>query len=303
MPGLPVLVQQFLKHLAATRSAHTVRSYRADLAQLVKSVGEWSAFEQPAKLRAYLRTYGVTPQTRARKLSCLRSFVRYLKARGLIAHDPTETLEAPCRRRPLPKVLTQHEAVELLDGGEVGRTPLRDRAMLELMYAAGLRAAEVVALRMPDLDLRAQSLRVVGKGSKERVSFFGEFCRKALESYIAIERKAPPQVGAGRTSSPEPVFTNARGRALTTRTVQNVVKRWARRVALPDDVSPHTLRHSFATHLLDGGADLKAVQQLLGHESLATTQVYTHVSIERLREAVEKAHPRSARGPTKRFER
>lgn len=303
VPDLPALVQQFLDHLAAKRSAQTVRSYRADLVQLLKSVGEWNGFDQPAKLRAYLRTYGVTPQTRARKLSCLRSFVRYLKARGLLAHDPTETLEAPCRRRPLPKVLTQHEAVELLEGGEVGRTPLRDRALLELMYGAGLRAAEVVALQMQDLDLQAQCLRVVGKGSKERVSFFGEPCRRALESYIAAERKAPSQVATDRKSSPEPVFTNARGRALTTRTVQNVVKRWARRVALPEDVSPHTLRHSFATHLLDGGADLKAVQQLLGHESLATTQVYTHVSIERLREAVERAHPRSARGSTKRSER
>jgi len=293
VPTLAELIEAFLDHLAATRSAHTVRSYRADLAQLVRSVGEWSAFEEPARLRVYLRAYGVTPQTRARKLSCLRSFVRYLKARGLLAHDPTETLEAPCRRRPLPKVLTQHQAVELLEGVAPSRTPLRDRALLELMYAAGLRAAEVVSLRMADLDLVARSLRVMGKGSKERVTFFGETCRLALQAYIADERRSP-KVGS-RATEPQPVFTNAQGLPLTTRTVQNVVKRWARAAALPADVSPHTLRHSFATHLLDGGADLKTVQQLLGHENLATTQVYTHVSIERLREAVESAHPRSAR--------
>jgi integrase/recombinase XerC len=162
---------------------------------------------------------------------------------------------------------------------------LRDRARLELGYGAGLRASELVSVRLTDIDFPGNQVSVIGKGNKERVALFGEACRKALEAYVAKERVAP--------TSGDPVFTNDQGKALTSRTVQNVIKRWARAVGLPEDVSPHTLRHSFATHLLDGGADLKTVQQLLGHENLATTQVYTHVSIERLRDAVEKAHPKS----------
>jgi integrase/recombinase XerC len=156
--------------------------------------------------------------------------------------------------------------------------------MLELAYAAGLRASELVGLDQTDIDWEGRCARVTGKGNKERVCLFGQTCLTALQDYIALERVGPTQGN--------PLFTNERGRRLTSRTLQNVIKRWALRVGLPPTVSPHTLRHSFATHLLDGGADLKTVQQLLGHENLATTQIYTHVSIERLREAVGKAHPK-----------
>jgi integrase/recombinase XerC len=155
------------------------------------------------------------------------------------------------------------------------------------MYSAGLRASEVVGVNIRDLDLVNCSLRVFGKGNKERVTLFGKTCAEGLSHYFAAER--------ARSSDPsDPAFTNRNGQRLTTRTVQNIVKRWAVRAGLPPDVSPHTLRHSFATHLLDGGADLKSVQQLLGHESLATTQIYTHLSIERLKETVDKMHPRSS---------
>jgi site-specific recombinase XerD len=214
--------------------------------------------------------------------------VRYLIETERITADPTELLEAPIRRRQLPKALSQHQAERLLDQDPVGKTPLRDLAILELAYGAGLRAAEVAGVKTTDLELGEGTVKVFGKGSKERVAVFGDACRDALTQYLDGERVEPDKGYA--------LFTNSHGRPLTTRTVQNVIKRWARAAGLPDDVSPHTLRHSFATHLLDGGADLKTVQQLLGHENIATTQVYTHVSIERLREAVEKAHPKSKGG-------
>lgn len=261
-----------------------MRSYGSDLAQYAKlTSGE--ADLDTATMRRYLRTYAPNPVTRARKLATLRAFVRYLRDSGRLKDDPTEMLEAPIRRRQLPKALSQHQAENLLDQEAVGKTPLRDRAILELAYSAGLRASELAGVKMIDLDLPEGTVKVFGKGSKERVSLFGEACTEALTAYIDGERTEPV---AG-----DPLFTNDKGGALTTRTIQNVIKRWARAAGLPEDVSPHTLRHSFATHLLDGGADLKTVQQLLGHENLATTQVYTHVSIERLREAVEKAHPKS----------
>jgi site-specific recombinase XerD len=289
LPGLQsyvldALIQEFLDHLATRRSPHTVRSYGADLAQLASFLnGEFAL--TPDRLRLYLRKYGVSPTTRARKLSCLRTFVKYLKRMGKLENDPTEVLEAPIRRRPLPKALTQAQASEFLDHDWEGKTPKRDRALLELMYAAGLRASEVVGANVGDLDLREGMIRVRGKGNKDRVTLFGEACRKAIQSYLGEERTKPIEG--------DPLFTNPKGIRLSTRSLQDVVKKWALRTGLPPSVSPHTLRHSFATHLLDNGADLKSVQQLLGHESLATTQIYTHVSVERLRATVVAAHPKS----------
>ena len=278
------LVQRFLDHLAARRSANTVRAYGSDLAQL-------AAFTQGRNdlstetLRAFLRKHAPTPVTRARKLSTLRAFVRFLKAVGEIDPDPTEPLEAPIRRQRVPKALSQAAAADLLDQPGETQTPKRDRALLELMYSAGIRVSELVGLDVPEVDLKELTLRVHGKGNKDRIALFGRTAAAALVDYLETER-VPPSLGT-------PVFTNAKGGRLTTRTVQKVVKRWAVRVGLPPETSPHTLRHSFATHLLDNGADLKSVQQLLGHESLATTQVYTHVSVERLRKAVDQAHPKS----------
>lgn len=281
---LDSLIQSFLDHLAARRSPHTVRSYGSDLAQLSNSLE--GAFDlTPARLRLYLRRYGSTPVTRARKLSTLRTFVKYLKQIGRLEADPTESLEAPIRRKKIPKALSHDQASELLDQPDDGRTPLRDRALLELMYAAGLRASEVVGVNLSDINFAEGTIMVRGKGNKQRLTLFGHTCESALNDYTSGERVAPVEGN--------PLYTNEKGKRITTRTVQNVVKRWARRAGLPVGVSPHTLRHSFATHLLDGGADLKSVQQLLGHESLATTQIYTHISIERLKQAVDKSHPRA----------
>lgn len=278
------LVQQYLDYLRARRSPNTVHSYGTDLAQLA-AFSEGVLIESPEKLRGYLRRYGTTPVTRARKLCSLRSFYKYLRQIGKITSDPTELLEAPFQRKKLPKALTQGQAGALLDQPPKGKTPLRDQALLELMYAAGLRASEVVGVNIRDIDFKEMSVQVEGKGNKQRVAMFGHACLNAVQTYMAEERVLP--VGS------DALFTNDKGGRIITRTVQNVVKRWALRAGLPPETSPHTLRHSFATHMLDGGADLKTVQQLLGHESLGTTQIYTHISIDRLRQAVTESHPRS----------
>lgn len=270
--------------MAVRRSANTVRSYGNDLAQLSQFTR--GNFEMtPERLRGYLRTYAPTPVTRARKLSTLRTFVKYLRSAGHLDHDPTEVLEAPYRRKKLPKALSKRQATELLDQQDAGRNPLRDRAALELLYSAGIRVSELVGINVADVDFKSGSLLVRGKGNKERICLFGNTARRAMLDYIEQERRAPKDGKA--------LFTNTLGGRITTRTVQYIVKRWCMRVGLPPETSPHTLRHSFATHLLDGGADLKSVQQLLGHESLATTEIYTHVSMERLKATVDTAHPRS----------
>lgn len=282
---LDPLIQQFLDHLAVRRSSNTVRSYGTDLAQLSEFTGGRLEMT-PDRLRAYLRKYAPTPITRARKLSTLRSFVKYLRSAGKIDSDPTEILEAPFRRKKLPKALSKTQAAEMLDQEDAGRTPLRDRALLELMYSAGLRVSELVGVNLEDIDFKGQSVLVRGKGNKERICIFGRTAKAAIQDYMGEERTEP--------MGDKAFFTNLKGGRITTRTVQNVVKRWSLRVGLPPETSPHTLRHSFATHLLDGGADLKSVQQLLGHESLATTEIYTHVSIERLKATVDAAHPKSS---------
>lgn len=286
--SLDSLIQQFLDYLAVHRSANTVRSYGSDLAQF-SSFSKGQLDLAPERLRGYLRKYAPTPITRARKLSTLRTFVKYLRATQVLDSDPTEVLEAPFRRKRLPKALSQRQTGQMLDQEDAGKTPLRDRALLEVMYSAGLRVSELVGMNISDVDFKNQSVLVRGKGNKERITLFGKTASNAIQDYVASER-IPSEDGKA-------LFTNSFGRRITTRTVQNVVKRWAMRVGLPPETSPHTLRHSFATHLLDGGADLKSVQQLLGHESLATTEIYTHVSIERLKATVDKAHPKS-RTPT-----
>jgi site-specific recombinase XerD len=277
---LAEVIQGFLASVRARRSPQTLRAYASDMEQYAKHVEGKFEFTQDS-CQSFLRAFSSTSVTRARKLSTLRGFAKYLLSIGKIAADPTEALEAPIRRKPLPKVLSALEVSDLFEK-QVGELSLRDRALLELAYAAGLRASEIVSLNRDDLQMRERVIRVVGKGNKERVVLFGTEAERALTEYLA-----------SRKDSESALFVNAKGGRLTTRSVQNIVKRWAMNAGLPEWVSPHTLRHSFATHLLDGGADLKSVQQLLGHANLGTTQVYTHLSMERLKDTVEKAHPRS----------
>lgn len=281
-------IDGFLAWLAATRSPATVLTYGTTLAQLEDHTAGRSELDTET-LRRFLRAIGGDPATRARRLSALRQFTRYLRETGRLDGDPTEPLDAPLRRRRLPKALNQHQTEALLAAHPPGKFPLRDAAMLELMYAAGLRVSEVAGLNHRDVDVVAGRLRVVGKGNKERTCLFGTVAGAALRDYLERERVAGP-------APDEACFTGQTGRRLNVRTIRAVVARWAAAAGLPSGTSPHTLRHSFATHLLDGGADLKTVQQLLGHASLATTQVYTHVSIDRLRDAIRQAHPRARAG-------
>lgn len=281
---LDQLIQLFLDDLAVGRSPHTVRNYGSDLAQFSKvTEGEFDFSEET--LRRFLRTYAPKPVTRARKLSTLKTFSKFLIKLGKLSLDPTEFLDAPYRRRELPLVLSQQQMERLLEQVPPSQTPLRDRAMLELAYGAGLRASELVAVNIRDINMEERMIQIKGKGNKERLVLFGEICAQMIRAYVKDERGKPVDTDA--------LFLNPRGGRLTTQTVTNVVKRWCRAVGLPPEISPHKLRHSFATHLLDGGADLKTVQQLLGHESLSTTQIYTHVSVDRLRDAVSQAHPRA----------
>lgn len=280
-------IEKFLKQFAAGRSAQTVRAYGSDLKQLAQ-VCEESGVEDARllsgrEIRLFLRQFGASPVTRARKLCAVRAFTRWLVRSGDLEEDPSLAISAPAKPKRLPKDLSEEQAAELVSC-TYGPTPFRDQAILELLYGAGLRASEVVGINLEDVDIRAGEVRVRGKGMKDRVSLFGEPCANAIRAWLQHERP---------TAASPALFVNRRGARLTTRTVQNIVARRRRLLGLGEPITPHSLRHSFATHLLNGGADLKTVQQLLGHESLATTQVYTHVSIERLKEVVRTRHPRS----------
>jgi len=278
-------LQSFLGVLAAGGSANTVKSYSSDLRQLVSLMTDSDKFHandlSESIIRDYLRRFGISPRTRARKLCAVRAFTAFLLEIEAIEADPALAIEAPIKRFKLPKDLSPEQTSQLIET-YLGKSPLRDRAILELLYGAGLRAAEVVAIDLADIDFTDNSIRVSGKGRKERIVVFGQFAADAIRNFVSEER--------GESSSPA-LFVGSKGR-ITTRTVQRVVERRRALADLPQDASPHSLRHSFATHLLNGGADLKTVQQLLGHSSLGTTEVYTAVSIERLREVVAKKHPR-----------
>jgi integrase/recombinase XerD len=229
--------------------------------------------------------------TIGRKVACLRSFYRHLRREGLIAHDPTADLHGPRKTQRLPRVLTREQVARLLrepKGGEP--LALRDRALLEVMYACGLRVSEVTGLELADVDLQEGMLCARGKGSKERLVPIGRQAVAALSAYNA--RGRPQLLGSRRESK---LFLNRRGAGLTRQGLYKIVQGHARGAGLEASMSPHTLRHSFATHLLSGGCDLRSLQEMLGHADLATTQVYTHLSAERLKDAYFSAHPRASR--------
>ena len=229
--------------------------------------------------------------TLGRKVACLRSFYRHLRSEGVIEHDPAAELHGPRKTQRLPRVLSRAEVSRLLDQPR-GTSPLalRDRALLEMMYACGLRVSELIGLALSDIDAEEAMLRARGKGSKERLVPVGRRAMDALNAYLV--RGRPPLVGARMEGK---VFLNNRGTGLTRQGVYKIVQGHARSAGLQRRMSPHTLRHSFATHLLAGGCDLRSLQEMLGHADLATTQVYTHLSAERLKDAYFSAHPRATR--------
>jgi integrase/recombinase XerC len=292
-------VQRFLGELAGARGAspHTMRAYGKDLDEFLaflerRGIDDARAVT-PRTLRSFLVELderGLARTSVQRKLSSVRSFFKFLIKRGDLEAHPSLGLRAGRQRKRLPRTLEVGEVEALLATPDVATsTGLRNRALLECMYSAGTRAAETVGMNRSDLDLRRGVVRVRGKGRKERLAPLGSYAVAALEAYLADPAR-PRHPGAARDA----VFLNPRGGRLTTRTLGRIVERAVLAAGLKRNATPHTLRHSFATHLLDRGADLRAVQELLGHAHLVTTQIYTHVSIERLRAVYEKAHPRAS---------
>jgi site-specific recombinase XerD len=284
----------YLDHLrAAGASTATLRAYRTDLAQLERwltAAGCPLERADTAVLRryaAYLGTLRYAPATAARKLSAMRGAYGWLYERGLVDRNPAAVVPGPRRPQKLPAVFNQRELERLLDRpGSSQPRALRDRALIELLYGSGLRASEACDLRLRDLDLEAARLRVIGKGDKQRALPVGGAAVQALERYL---RRGRPALA---TQPCDRVFVSVRGRPLSPSDVRRVLAAALRREGLPTR-SPHALRHSFATHLLEGGADLLSIQELLGHASVATTQVYTHVSVRHLKAAHANSHPRA----------
>jgi integrase/recombinase XerD len=272
---------------------HTVTSYEGDLRQLETFLAERGRSLEEADtdgLRVFLTATDWRPSTRARKLAALRSFYEYLVLDGRLVRDPTARLATPRRDADLPRTLSIEEVDRLVTRPPATPLGLRDRALLEVLYGAGLRASEALGLRLQDVDLEVGFVRTVGKGDKERVVPLG---RKAVAAVKAYLQRGRPQLGRPGDLKPPELFLNARGRRLSRQGLHLLVKQHARDAGLPEEVSAHTLRHSFATPLLEGGADLRAVQEMLGHADLATTQIYTHLSRTHLRRIYDEAHPRA----------
>lgn len=304
-PALPLEVEEFLTWLAAERgrAPATLAAYRRDLRAywgwLREHAGGLEAVT-PAHLQAYvaeLRGHGLAPASVARALVAVRSLHRFLAEEGPAGTDPAGDVEPPRVPQGLPKALSEVEVASLL-AQPVGDDPAarRDRALLEVLYGTGARISEVVGLDLGDVDLRARLVRVLGKGGKERVVPLGRMAAAALGDWLAAPgRPVVAERRRRRRDDAEAVFLNLRGGRLTRQGAWEVVRRHARAAGLADRLSPHVLRHSCATHMLDHGADVRAVQELLGHASITTTQVYTKVSTERLRAVYDEAHPRARR--------
>jgi integrase/recombinase XerD len=305
--GIAPLILDFLAYLELERglSRNTLTAYRCDLLQFGEYLDRHELTVQGSEhgdLAAFLSELAagsedhppVAPSTLARKVACLRSFYRHLRLDGAIEHDPCADLHGPRKPQRLPHVLSRGDVARLLAQPQ-GAAPLalRDRALLETMYACGLRASEAVGLELSDVDLEEGLLCARGKGSKERLVPIG---RQAVSALLAYRRSGRPELLAANSSKPQTrLFVNRRGGGLTRQGLYKIVQGHARRAGLEDRMSPHTLRHSFATHLLAGGCDLRSLQEMLGHADLATTQVYTHLSAERLKDAYFSAHPRATR--------
>ncbi len=300
-------IDTFIAHLRDERglSANTVAAYERDVEQFFRFAARGKVVDphqvDPLLLRrflAQLATRGLAASSIARKAAALRTCFRLLARRGLVDVDPTAGLGSPRGPRRLPAVLKQRQVEALLERPRpLDPVGLRDRAILELLYATGMRVGELCALELGDVDLAADAVRVHGKGGKERVLPFGEPARAALLEYLVEGRRTMlPTAGNARrapAAAMRALFFNQRAKPMTPRDVRGMVQRYRAGSGVPSDTSPHTLRHSFATHLLEGGADLRSVQELLGHVALTTTQTYTHVSNERLRRVYEQAHPRA----------
>jgi len=298
-------IQEFLDHLVAEKgsSENTVAAYRNDLQQFhafliqpdqLGSEADWSAVTRDELITyiLYLKERQYASATVARKVAALKSFFHFLLRTGAISEDPSEDLDSPKVKKQLPQTLSAEEVDRLLAlPSESGRTPkaLRDTALLEMLYATGMRVSEIAHLTVDDVDLEGGTVRCVGKGNKERMMPLYPKAVEAVRDYLENGRSAM----LGDNTEERTLFLNPRGEQLTRQGLWLIIKGYARDLDLDDRVTPHTLRHSFATHMLNGGAGLREVQRLLGHANISTTQIYTHVSRDRLRQVYDEAHPRA----------
>lgn len=288
--------QKFFVYLRAEKnySAHTLKSYTHDLAQFYRFLQE-KPLAQVTKeaLRSFLAdmaSSGLSKRTMGRRMAALRTYFRFLVREGYLEKNPMAAVKNPKLEKKLPMVMEETEVARLLEAPEDDLSGRRDKALLETLYSTGMRVSELVRLDMDKIDFISGVCRVFGKGSKERLCPIGDRALRSIRNYLALRQAERP--GASRA-----VFLNhsrhKEGSRLTDRSVRRTVDRYIEKTSRREGISPHTLRHSFATHLLNRGADLRSVQELLGHENLSTTQIYTHVSSQRLKEAYEKSHPRA----------
>lgn len=313
-------VAHFVQYLKSERNAsgHTVRNYLSDMAQFAASRWgaeakiplPWSEVDRfgARKFLVEVQKLGRKPATTGRKMSSLRSFFRFLQREEYIAANPFSAVTSPKRGRPLPEVMSVDEVTRLIEvpmnslkrrgrkaAGNVARLDeyavYRDTAILEVLYSSGMRVGELTTVRNRDVDMLSGLVRVHGKGKKERLCPLGRPACSALKA--ALEKRDGLWAKLNAAAADRPVFVNLRGGCLTTRSVGRMVKKHLLEAGLNPNLSPHSLRHSFATHMLDAGADLRSVQELLGHASLSTTQIYAHVTIERLKKVYNEAHPRA----------
>ena len=282
-------VEKFLTYLEVERGAseHTIRAYRKDLEMFMGSLQEGSDLPDTSDVRSFLASEvssGHAKSTASRRLAAVRSFYKYLHREGIVKKNPAKLVTSPKLPKTLPKFLSVDEAFELMDKPEpIGFEAARDKAILELAYSSGLRVSELVGLDIGDIDAKQTTVRVRGKGKKERMVPVGGKALDAVKAYM-VERML-------KGMNERALFLNKRGQRLSDRAVRRMVRKYSNMMAMSGKVTPHTLRHTFATHLLHGGADLRAIQEMLGHSSLSTTQKYTHLDVAKLMEVYDKAHP------------
>lgn len=304
---MKVQLEEFLEHLALNENAsdHTVRAYESDLSQFLTFLAQHTGRKRlelvahdvsHLNIRAFLgdlQKRGNTRSSAARKLAALRTFARYLRREGVLEGDPASLVGTPKREQRLPAHLGEAEMSTLLDMPDVS-LPLgrRDKAILELFYASGLRLSELVGVNIDDVNLSSRIVRVMGKGGKERLVPFNPPTERAIRAWLK-DWEALARPTFGRKKRVDPLFLNYQGGRLSTRSVDRLVRKYVARCSTRFGISPHALRHSFATHLLQRGADLRAIQELLGHARLSTTQRYTHVNAAQLLEAYRKSHPKA----------
>ncbi|MBF0569521.1 MAG: tyrosine recombinase XerC [Candidatus Omnitrophica bacterium] len=281
-------IELFLKHLEVEKnySEHTILNYRLDLESFFAFLGHERIGEVDYPLLrrflAEMRAKQLKPRSVARKLSTLRTFFRYLQREGIVQKNPASLVLTPKLDKILPHFLTEEDTVKLIEAPQGDKVSnLRDRAIFETLYSTGIRVSELVGISLRDADLISNVVKVFGKGRKERIVLIGEKAVEAVSSYVAA-----------RPFKSEALFLNNRGGRLTARSVRNIINKHIQTLAFQQSVHPHMMRHSFATHLLNRGADLRSVQELLGHVNLSTTQIYTHLSTEKLKSIYDKAHPR-----------